>query len=208
MKKCLSLLAVLLVLCIFGGSIAVAEEDPLLAISMEMVANVHALASDAGYMGMYGFMSDQEYIPTFAEADCADLRQAYSLKIPGVNLLMLLAGGTKMSEAGRIKAKRTLYSSLSSYWNGSKGSSAMTDATLLTWSHSYAAPEGFGDCAWLVDCSGAIYHIAFVETGENIITATASPIFLDEGETIDTVLESFREQNPTLSLSQIYPPQP
>lgn len=46
MKKSTTLLIGILVLCILSSSFALAEEDPLLALSMEMINGVHELAND------------------------------------------------------------------------------------------------------------------------------------------------------------------
>lgn len=202
MKKLITLLASVLIVCILSSTIAFAEENPLLAIAMEMVNDVHALANDTKYFESIGYNYEKDYVDSFADAECSNVSQIISVSIPGVNLLMLFAGGARMSTPGKTKCEQSVYS-LGTMWNANKSANAISQSTLLTWSRSYTEPEDFQNCFWLVDCGDAIYGVSFMETGDGIITATAAPIFLNEGETIETVEDFIRERMPIASLEPI-----
>ena len=84
-----------------------------------------------------------------------------------------------------------------------RGSTALTCRSYLTWSRCYAEPADFRNCYWIVSCGDAVIGISFIETGDNIITATASPMFLEEGETLDTIRDFIRESSPTVLISTV-----
>ncbi|MGI6236194.1 MAG: hypothetical protein ACOYI7_01420 [Candidatus Excrementavichristensenella sp.] len=209
MKKSTTLLIGILVLCILSSSFALAEEDPRLALSMEMIHGVHELANDEQYFQFTGFMEHNDgmnFIAPLAETDCSDLRQAYSVRFPAVDMMMLLAG-TNMSKPGKTKCKLSVYH-VDSLWNGFKSPAAISQSTFLSWSRSYAAPVDFQDSTWIMDCGGAVYCVTFLETGEGIITATAAPMFLDDGETIESIKDFIRERLPFAVFEPIKRPKP
>jgi hypothetical protein len=47
-----------------------------------------------------------------------------------------------------------------------------------------------------------------LETGEGIITATAAPMFLDDGETIESIKDFIRERLPFAVFEPIKRPKP
>lgn len=204
MKKWFSLLAVALACCTLIGCAAFAENDPLMDIAMDMARDVHTLANDEMYFTING-MPSTAYTSAFAAADCDDLRSAYRILSVAPLITEIMSGG-QLSPAGRNRIVCSMYQ-LENFWNGAKSVDAMRSSTLLSWSRSYAEPDDFQNCALILNYGNAICIVSCIETGESIITASAAPLFLDEGENIENVLQFFREKMSMYVINQIYPDQ-
>ncbi len=210
MNKRIIAAAMILVLLVIAVPLGYAQENSLFDISMEMISNVHTLAGDEYLFTFYIASGHTEYLPAIAESDCTDFRSAYSIKMPLLGLIFLVSDYflfsdySKLSKPGMAKATQAVMG-YGNHWNSTKGAQAITECAVTTWTYSYAKPEGFTECSWLVDCGGKAYCIAFYNSGENIITASAMPVFLGEDETIETVVEYFKQQSPLMVFTQEYP---
>ena len=197
MRKFRCLICLILCVCFLCGSCASAEEKSLQKIAAELISDLHELANDEIYLEATAgnTSSCQAYIMSIAEADLSDIKSIVSVKIPGTGLLMLIAGSAKMSKPGREKALQSFYR-FDTIINARYGSNALAASAILTFSRTYLAPEFFSNCCWLVDCGDAIVCVSFIETGDGIITATAEPLFLSEGKTMDDLKKEIRSSIP------------
>lgn len=184
------------------------SDDPLLNIAMNMIVNIHTLAGDDQYFEMYG-LSEPEYSPIIAETDPRDLRAIYQITLPDGLMKIVMGIGFDLSDAARERATGTMAVSISNLWNGSRGNQALAEQSCLQWSRPYLAPENFEPCTWLMDCGGALYWASFVQSNEGIMTVDVSPMFLNEGEDINTALEYLHSINdevlPMIGIAQIWP---
>ena len=205
MKRWISMLVmVLLVFSLIGGA-AFAQSDPLIDVAMDMARDLHTLANDEAYFELMGYTFTRDYISAFAAVDCDELRSAYRVTSMAT-LIAQIMGGSRLSDVGRSNFIKYVYAGPGNSWNARKSADAISQAAVLSLSRSYLKPNGFQNCIMLLDCGGAVYAIS-CETGAGIITATATPMFLDEGENIETVVQSIRQEAPAYAVEQIYPEQ-
>ena len=206
MKRWISILVTVLVVFSLIGGAASAQSDPLIDISMDMARDLHTLANDEAYFEFMGYTYTKDYISAFAAADCDELRSAYRVTT-AATLIAQIMGGSRLSDVGRRNVIKSAYAGIGNSWNAQKSMDAISQAAVLNLSRSYLKPNGFQNCIMLLDCGGAVYAVSCVETGAGIITATATPMFLDEGENIETVVQSIRQEAPAYAVEQIYPEQ-
>lgn len=197
MRKFHCLICLILCVCFLCGSCASAEEKSLQKIAAELINDLHELANDEAYLEATASSISyyKPYFASIAEADLTDMKSIVSVKIPGTGLLMLITGSAKMSRPGREKALQSIYR-FGTIINARYGSDALAASAILTFSRTYLAPEFFSNCCWLVDCGDAIVCVSFIETGDGIITATAEPLFLSEGKTMDDLKKEIRSSIP------------
>lgn len=180
--------------------------DPLLNIAMEMVWGVHELAGDENYHSMMMGNTDHSFLPGIAATDCTDLRSAQRIEI-GASFIMIVANmfGGRLSPTGNAAVKASTPSMFYSMWNGNQGALALSEQAICTWERTFLAPENFSSCEMLLDCGGALYWVAFAETGDGIITVTAAPLFMRNDNTVEDIFDSANEIIPILRPEQIYP---
>ena len=134
------------------------------------------------------------------------MRSAYRVT-SAATLIAQVMGGSRLSDVGRSNIIKSAYAGPGNTWNAQKSADAMSQAAVLSLSRSYLKSNGFQNCVMLLDCGGAVYAVSCVETGAGIITATATPMFLDEGESMETVVQNLRQEAPAYAVEQIYPEQ-
>lgn len=203
MKRWISILVTVLVVFSLIGGAAFAQSDPLIDIAMDMARDLHTLANDEKYFELMGYTYTRDYISAFAAVDCDEMRSAYRVT-SAATLIAQVMGGSRLSDVGRSNIIKSAYAGPGNTWNAQKSADAMSQAAVLSLSRSYLKPNGFQNCVILLDCGGAVYAVSCVETGAGIITATATPMFLDEGESMETVVQNLRQEVPAYAVEQIY----
>lgn len=180
--------------------------DPLLNIAMELVWGVHELAGDENYHSVMMSDIDRSFLPGIAATDCTDLRSAQRIEI-GASLGMIVANmyGGSLSPTGNAAVAASIPNMFSSIWNANHGTLALSELVLCSWGRTFLAPENFSNCAMLLDCGGAFYWVAFAETGNGIISASAAPLFMRNDNTVEDIFDSANEFIPILRPEQIYP---
>lgn len=180
-------------------------DDPMMNIAMELIFDVHAVANDENYLSLSTTM-ELEYIPALAATDPYDLRSIHRIVIPEAALKVLVGFDMDLSPAAMSRVNRMIATEVPSQWNRKMDFAALAEYALLVWSKPYPMPEGFSPCSWLVDCGGALYWIGFEQSGEDIITAHISPVWLAERETLEDKLAYFDPLPDLISVQQIWPP--
>lgn len=185
MKRIFAMLLVLvLVLC--AGAQAAEVSDWYLETAKEMALCVGELARDKAYQKTKSD-EDFEIIAPLREADFADVRSAWRFETYPADFWMMLMGASmkegKLSAAGQRVCEAEIPQMLVIQHNSALGATALAATTILTYERSYIMPEDFSPCVIALELNGAAVAVAFAQTGEDTITATACPLFHGEDET-------------------------
>lgn len=189
MKKLFMTLLVLLML----GCPALAEEaDWYLDKAQELAVKVGVLAKDESYFQM---MTGQSFdcAELLKTADFEKMVSAYRCTLPdeaGVRVILRLVSGGEMSDAALDWQIRSLPETVLTMYAGKRGADELAVASMLTYSRTYIAPENFEQCVYVLELDGAIVGVSFSRTGDETVTVSARPMFVDENEGIADALDS------------------
>ena len=111
------------------------------------------------------------------EADFASVTGAWRIRI-GEGMISLMGTLDGMSQTGRESLNSKMPSAILNQWNAYVSAEAVAASTMLAYTRTYSMPEDFEQCALILRFDGAQVGVAFMQTGEDTITATAYPLFL------------------------------
>lgn len=202
MKKmiCMMLAFLLMLSCS-----AWAEEDWYLDTALELAGKMGELAKDDAYIQM---MTSQTFacMEPLKTAVFSDVVSAYRCELPdeaGVRVLLKMISGWEMSDAalqyqtmGLPKLPLTLYA-------GTLSSEILAATSMLTYSMTYVAPEGFVPCLYVLELDGAYVGAAFMKTGEETVTVQVQPLFAKEGGTFEDVLDGLNSVLIPMEVEQV-----
>ena len=200
MKKLIAgMLALLMLLC----GAALADEDGYLYNGMVLAEKVGELAQDDAYRAAVTGRN-LDCADSLKKAVFSDLKSAWRCEFPEDEVTKLLfENEPELSEAGKERMLTQLPSEIFSSYNGLMGTDELVAGTVLTYSRTYRMAEGFGPCIYVLELEGAMVGVAFVATGESTITASAMPIFYEEGSSAEQVIDGLSMGELQLSFEKI-----
>lgn len=209
MKK--RLISILMIACLLVASCVAEGGNWYADTSLELARCLGELVRDEAYLKLYTSSEEvRAAMEPLKSADFGRVRNQYLVDLSGDLLLKLNevfgdgeeldAGG--LSDCGMERLRATLPASIAGAMNASQGATCIAAASILSFSRSYPMPEAFSPCLILLEADGAAVCVAFAQTGEGVVTATANPLFPPEGKSAAKYLSELTE-----NLSAILEPQ-
>ena len=153
------------------------EDDWYLETASELARCVGELAGDEAYMQMMT-SNPFDILAPLQEADFASVTGAWRIRI-GEGMISLMGTLDGMSQTGRESLNSNM--------------------------PSYSMPEDFEQCALILRFDGAQVGVAFMQTGEDTITATAYPLFLAEDSSLEESIEAISQGDvPLMAVEKLF----
>ena len=200
--------AVTLALALFCTGLAFAQEetqegDWYLETASELAQCVGELAGDEAYMQMMT-SNPFDILAPLQEADFASVTGAWRIRI-GEGMISLMGTLDGMSQTGRESLNSKMPSVILNQWNAYVSVEAVAASTMLAYTRTYSMPEDFEQCALILQFDGAQVGVAFMQTGEDTITATAYPLFLAEDSTLEESIEAISQGDaPLMAVEKLF----
>ena len=181
MKRFLALLASLALLLALP---ALAEEDWYLETARELAAQLGELAQDETYLELFGMPQDvSAAIEPFCAADYSSSVLDFRINLPIDAFFKLydsFSDSAGLSGAGLERMRAFIPSMLITGYNNAQGVEHVAAASVLNFSRGYPMPEGFSPCIYVLQFDSATVAVAFAQSGDATISATAYPLFTGE----------------------------
>lgn len=178
MKKLLALLMAALMLT---GAAFAEEDDWYLDTAEELAACVGELAGDEAYQQLVSGLEFEE-LDALKGVDYTAPQAAWRIEWSAAgDLLFALYSAVEtgdLSDAGRDCIDQAMARSLFLGANSTESANWVAVSGMLTYSRTYVMPEDFQTCFYLLEFDGALVGVAFSQTGDETITATAQPVSL------------------------------
>ena len=200
--------AVALALSLFCTGLAFAQEetqedDWYLETASELARCVGELAGDEAYMQMMT-SNPFDILAPLQEADFASVTGAWRIRI-GEGMISLMGTLDGMSQTGRESLNSKMPSAILNQWNAYVSAEAVAASAMLAYMRTYSMPEDFEQCALILRFDGAQVGVAFMQTGEDTITATAYPLFLAEDSSLEESIEAISQGDvPLMAVEKLF----
>ena len=179
------------------------EDDWYLETASELARCVGELAGDEAYMQMMT-SNPFDILAPLQEADFASVTGAWRIRI-GEGMISLMGTLDGMSQTGRESLNSKMPSAILNQWNAYVSAEAVAASAMLAYMRTYSMPEDFEQCALLLRFDGAQVGVAFMQTGEDTITATAYPLFLAEDSTLEESIEAIAQGDvPLMAVEKLF----
>lgn len=202
--------AVALALSLFCTGLAFAQEEGqegnwYLETASELAQCVGELAGDEAYMQMMT-SNPFDILAPLQEADFTNVTGAWRLAVEESALSQLEGmDWDGMTEMGRDALLSKLPSALLTQWNAYVSTEAVAASAMLAYTRTYTMPEDFAQCALILQFDGAQVGVAFMQTGEDTITATAYPLFLAEDSALEESIEAISQGDvPLMAVEKLF----
>ena len=195
-------------LALFCTGLAFAQEetqegDWYLETAGELARCVGELAGDEAYMQMMT-SNPFDILAPLQEADFASVTGAWRIRI-GEGMISLMGTLDGMSQTGRESLNSKMPSAILNQWNAYVSAEAVAASTMLAYTRTYSMPEDFEQCALILRFDGAQVGVAFMQTGEDTITATAYPLFLAEDSSLEESIEAISQGDvPLMAVEKLF----
>ena len=105
-------------------------------------------------------------------------------------------GKGKSSKELRAYMKNRAITGIASVINAKMGVEVLAASSTVSFSKSYVMNDETDDQVWLIpsDVDGVAYAVAFMNTGDNVITVTTNFITYNENESLDDIADDIKEQ--------------
>ena len=181
------------------------EDDWYLETASELARCVGELAGDEAYMQMMT-SNPFDILAPLQEADFTSVAGAWRLAVD--ESAFSQADGLDwdgMTAIGRDALLSKLPSVLLTQWNAYVSTEAVAASTMLAYMRTYSMPEDFEQCALILRFDGAQVGVAFMQTGEDTITATAYPLFLAEDSSLEESIEAISQGDvPLMAVEKLF----
>lgn len=159
---------------------AAAEEQYgwYLQTAKELTSQVGELAADDAYLEIMG-APDLSCAEDFRQADFDAPISAWYYTVPPIKGMLALMGGVSSDTALEYLESQIPSSAITMY-NGKFSADRLAAATVLSYSRSFLLPDGFEPCIVALELDRGAVAVAFAQSGDGIITATAQPLLTDE----------------------------
>ena len=197
-------------LALFCTGLAFAQEetqegDWYLETASELARCVGELAGDEAYMQMMT-SNPFDILAPLQEADFTSVAGAWRLAVD--ESAFSQADGLDwdgMTAIGRDALLSKLPSVLLTQWNAYVSTEAVAASAMLAYTRTYSMPEDFEQCALILRFDGAQVGVAFMQTGEDTITATAYPLFLAEDSSLEESIEAISQGDvPLMAVEKLF----
>ena len=179
------------------------EDDWYLETASELARCVGELAGDEAYMQMMT-SNPFDILAPLQEADFASVTGAWRIRI-GEGMISLMGTLDGMSQTGRESLNSKMPSAILNQWNAYVSAEAVAASAMLAYMHTYSMPEDFEQCALILRFDGAQVGVAFMQTGEDTITATAYPLFLAEDSSLEESIEAISQGDvPLMAVEKLF----
>lgn len=179
------------------------EDDWYLETASELARCVGELAGDEAYMQMMT-SNPFDILAPLQEADFASVTGAWRIRI-GEGMISLMGTLDGMSQTGRESLNSKMPSAILNQWNAYVSVEAVAASTMLAYTRTYSMPEDFEQCALVLQLDGAQVGVAFMQTGEDTITAAAYPLFLAEDSTLEESIEAISQGDvPLMAVEKLF----
>ena len=179
------------------------EDDWYLETASELARCVGELAGDEAYMQMMT-SNPFDILAPLQEADFASVTGAWRIRI-GEGMISLMGTLNGMSQTGRESLNSKMPSVILNQWNAYVSVEAVAASTMLAYTRTYSMPEDFEQCALILQFDGAQVGVAFMQTGEDTITATAYPLFLAEDSSLEESIEAISQGDvPLMAVEKLF----
>ena len=179
------------------------EDDWYLETASELARCVGELAGDEAYMQMMT-SNPFDILAPLQEADFASVTGAWRIRI-GEGMISLMGTLDGMSQTGRESLNSKMPSAILNQWNAYVSAEAVAASTMLAYMRTYSMPEDFEQCALILQFDGAQVGVAFMQTGEDTITATAYPLFLAEDSSLEESIEAISQGDaPLMAVEKLF----
>ena len=179
----------------------------LIGESVRLTGEMDEMAESEAYLRMMsGSQEIWDTVEEIGAQDYAAPQKAYLVQISDDAVLQLLGGEDigQLEDSIRQKLNRKLFAgALSSYWNGRSGVTGVAATALLAWQESYIQPDGWqGNVAvWLEYPGDYSSMVSFVQSGEGVVSASASFVVNGDGQDLENMLATMQEMLEELGLS-------
>lgn len=198
--------AVALALMLFCTGAALAQEgDWYLETASELAQCVGELAGDEAYMQMTT-SNPFDILAPLQEADFTSVTGAWRLAVDESAFSQVDGlDWDGMTAIGRDALLSKLPSVLLTQWNAYVSTEAVAASAMLAYTRTYSMPEDFEQCALVLQLDGAQVGVAFMQTGEDTITAAAYPLFLAEDSTLEESIEAISQGDvPLMAVEKLF----
>lgn len=166
-----------------------AEENWYLQEGKRLAERVFGLAADETYVQMYTASGEiRKVVSDFAKSDFSQIVEARMLSLPDaqsierlLGLISTLSGEEipEMSDAVKTEMFKQIPGMLVTMVNNRQGVSwVAATASVLRTSETYIMPEDFHPCVLLLEYPGEYaVAVAYTQTGEDTLTATATAVY-------------------------------
>lgn len=179
------------------------EDDWYLETASELARCVGELAGDEAYMQMMT-SNPFDILAPLQEADFASVTGAWRIRI-GEGMISLMGTLDGMSQTGRESLNSKMPSAILNQWNAYVSAEAVAASAMLAYMRTYSMPEDFEQCALILQFDGAQVGVAFMQTGEDTITATAYPLFLAEDSSLEESIEAISQGDvPLMAVEKLF----
>lgn len=179
------------------------EDDWYLETASELARCVGELAGDEAYMQMMT-SNPFDILAPLQEADFASVTGAWRIRI-GEGMISLMGTLDGMSQTGRESLNSKMPSAILNQWNAYVSAEAVAASAMLAYMRTYSMPEDFEQCALILRFDGAQVGVAFMQTGEDTITATAYPLFLAEDSSLEESIEAISQGDvPLMAVEKLF----
>ena len=179
------------------------EDDWYLETASELARCVGELAGDEAYMQMMT-SNPFDILAPLQEADFASVAGAWRIRI-GEGMISLMGTLDEMSQTGRESLNSKMPSAILTQWNAYVSAEAVVASTMLAYTRTYSMPEDFEQCTLILQFDGAQVGVAFMQTGEDTITATAYPLFLAEDSSLEESIEAISQGDvPLMAVEKLF----
>lgn len=179
------------------------EDDWYLETASELARCVGELAGDEAYMQMMT-SNPFDILAPLQEADFASVTGAWRIRI-GEGMISLMGTLDGMSQTGRESLNSKMPSAILNQWNAYVSAEAVAASAMLAYTRTYSMPEDFEQCALILRFDGAQVGVAFMQTGEDTITATAYPLFLAEDSSLEESIEAISQGDvPLMAVEKLF----
>ena len=179
------------------------EDDWYLETASELARCVGELAGDEAYMQMMT-SNPFDILAPLQEADFASVTGAWRIRI-GEGMISLMGTLDEMSQTGRESLNSKMPSVILNQWNAYVSTEAVAASAMLAYTRTYSMPENFEQCALVLQLDGAQVGVAFMQTGEDTITAAAYPLFLAEDSSLEESIEAISQGDvPLMAVEKLF----
>ena len=179
------------------------EDDWYLETASELARCVGELAGDEAYMQMMT-SNPFDILAPLQEADFASVTGAWRIRI-GEGMISLMGTLDGMSQTGRESLNSKMPSAILNQWNAYVSAEAVAASAMLAYMRTYSMPEDFEQCALILRFDGVQVGVAFMQTGEDTITATAYPLFLAEDSSLEESIEAISQGDvPLMAVEKLF----
>lgn len=203
MKK---LIALALAALLLAGAALAEEDDWYLDTAKALAARVGELAGDDAFLELNA-AAEIEGLDALRGVDFQTPAAGWRIEWTAIGDLMLsLYSAVELdglSDAGRERVEQIMGQSLLSSANAQQGAEWLAIASVLTYGKTFAMPEGFEPCVYLLQFDGAAVGVAFVQTGEETITASAMPVAMGEAASAEEWISAMGYPSAVLSAEPV-----